>query len=258
MGLPAQVDVTRLLWAGDVHASRSWFRFLTDTAVRADCQVIMQVGDFGFWPRQAYGRRFLADVDAALAAVDVWLCFVDGNHEDHEELDLLPTDPYSGFRRAGERIFYLPRGVRWEWCGTTFAAAGGAVSADRADLTAGVDWFAQETLSTGEAYTIAAGGHADVVVAHDCPAGVDLGLTQLRDPAPQAHREMLAEVATAVTPYHWFHGHYHRPHTSTLWLPDGAGRRPVTVHGLDRDHSGPGAYAVHDTALLAEPAVTVA
>src|SRR5580698_1020260 len=50
-------------------------------------RIILQVGDFGYWPNEAAGRRFLAVLSAWLDVHDAELWWLDGNHEDHGALD---------------------------------------------------------------------------------------------------------------------------------------------------------------------------
>lgn len=211
----------RIVVAGDTHANTGWTFNLVHKARKAlageDPRIVLQAGDFGFWPRQEGGRRFLITVDEVLDAYDMELWWVDGNHEDHAQLAMLESQPHpvlGEVKRVGNRIIYLPRGTRWTWHGKTWIALGGAVSIDKDAREEGWDWFPEEALTLGEVRAAVKAGPADVLVSHDAPASVPLPLSPsflgkrtLADCV--AHRELLEEARTGLGVSHVFHGHYH-------------------------------------------------
>ena len=81
-GATTHRDVRRVLIAGDTHGNTKWVKHLTEVAARNDCPVIIQAGDFGYFPDHRDGPRFLSAVDQACAANGVELWFIDGNHDD--------------------------------------------------------------------------------------------------------------------------------------------------------------------------------
>jgi len=66
-------ELRRVLIAGDTHGNTAWVETLTRTAAAQECPVMIQAGDFGYFPSLPDGPRFLAAVDAACAANDVEL-----------------------------------------------------------------------------------------------------------------------------------------------------------------------------------------
>lgn len=50
-----------------------------------NADLILQVGDFGIWPGRG-GQLYLEAGDQALAEAGLRLWFIDGNHEDFEQL----------------------------------------------------------------------------------------------------------------------------------------------------------------------------
>lgn len=85
---------------------------------------------------------------------------------------------------------------------------------------------------------ISAAGHADVLVSHDCPAGVQHDFGRL--PAGWAaadlvrsdgHRQRLQQLMDAVQPRHVVHGHLHRAYQRGCDF----GYGPVQVTGLAAD-----------------------
>lgn len=241
--------------AGDWHGNTAWAvhaigkmaGLLPDGAPR----LIVHLGDFGIWPGSG-GQEYLARLDAALEEKDADLWFVDGNHEDHSMLAQLRPGP-DGKAQLTRRIWHLPRGCRWQWHGRRWLALGGAVSLDRAVRTAGQDWWPGEEISYQQAVNVVRAGPADVMVTHDCPAGVDHSFP----PPPsywasadlrrnEAHREMLREVVLAVKPKALMHGHLHLAYRRRVDL--GAG--PVELTGLDCDGAEHSNWGILDVAEM--------
>src|SRR5215510_4270168 len=173
----------RVLFVGDTHGNDVyWAERVVPAARDHGVDQILQVGDFGWWP---WAHGFLRLV--AASEVPVW--FLDGNHEHHDYLaasvrrsrrdhdigDLLAPVPLDG------AISYLPRGCRLDLEGVRVAILGGAHSVDRGARLPGHDWFPAETISSADLDDLAAGGIADLFVTHDAPAGYDIpGLTPER------------------------------------------------------------------------------
>lgn len=228
----------RVAFAGDWHMDAVWAVQAIQHAAAERAEVIVHLGDFGW----TFDPRFVERVHEALHAVDLVLLFVDGNHEDHDRLLAYPVAD-NGLRPVTDRIWHLPRGFRWTWHGQRWLALGGAHSVDRPRRTLGVSWWPQETITTGQALETMADGPADILVAHDCPAGVTIpGIDDRTGPPPfpaseirrtDEHRHLLRAVVDRVQPRWIFHGHYHVAYSTTV----GFGYGPVTVTGLDRDGS---------------------
>ncbi len=237
--------------AGDWHGNTAW-------AVRAvrrmgallpgdGRRVIVHLGDFGIWPGPE-GHDYLSRLDAALTAAGAELWFVDGNHEDFTQLARLRPGP-DGREQVTGRIWHLPRGYRWRWHGREWLALGGAVSLDRAGRTEGINWWPEEEITRAQAGSVIAAGRADVMVTHECPAGVKHSFP----PPPSwwspadlrrsdAHRALLREVVLAVRPRWLMHGHLHIAYQRRVDL--GAG--PIEVTGLDCDGAESGNWAILD------------
>ena len=76
-------DVRRVLVAGDTHGNAPWVEGLAATAAEQGCPIVIQVGDFGYFPDHPNGPRYLTAIDTACARHGVELWFIDGNHDDH-------------------------------------------------------------------------------------------------------------------------------------------------------------------------------
>ena len=243
MGKPAEsAPPGRILVAADWHGNTYWALNVIQRVPQLlrgeQTRLILQLGDFGIWPGPQ-GQRYLSAVAAALDQVHASLWFVDGNHEDFAQLGrkasgMLPDGriPVQG------NIFHLPRGHRWQWHGRTWLACGGGVSLDKAARREGQDWWPQEEITDQQETAMVAAGHADVLVSHDCPAGVSHTFApppSWWSPADLSrnaeHRERLQRITAAVQPGHVMHGHLHRAYQRSCDL----GYGPVQVTGLAAD-----------------------
>jgi calcineurin-like phosphoesterase family protein len=232
----------RLLLAGDVHGHTAQVDYLVRVAKRQGCQLVVQIGDFGPWTHQHEGQVFLKKVTRLLERAGLHLVFIDGNHDPHPLLwdeSLYPD--VEGLRQMSERVFYVPRGTRWSWHGVSFLALGGGVSVDKASRLAyekkhdkpQSTWWAEEKISDEDVDAALQGGHADVLLAHDCPEGVDLrGLCDIdykRDLDTVENRRKLERVVLETRPQLVVHGHYHERHQRPFWNARGI---TVDVEGL--------------------------
>ena len=159
----------RVAFAGDWHANTRWGVAAIEYAADRGANVVIHLGDFGY----EYRSSFVNGLERALSRTGLRLLFVDGNHEAFPTLLRYPVSG-NGLRPLSGRIWHLPRGYRWVWSGVRWLALGGAHSVDRAWREPGVSWWREETVTEADVRRAMAGGPADVLVAHDCPSGVDI------------------------------------------------------------------------------------
>ncbi len=226
-------DPLKVMVSGDWHANIDHAQRTIEFAHRSGADTIVQVGDFGFWTPGKGTAEFLSRLRATVARHEIHVYWLDGNHEDHsrrEEFSSIDTD----------YLTYLPRGHRWEWWGKTWMAVGGAVSVDKAMRVPGVSWWPEEELSDADVAHACRPGPVDIVVAHDCPKGVNIpGVgpdtkAGVRGDWPmhvlldaEEHRAKLRTIWSAHQPELWIHGHYHISYE--FWL------RTTRFIGLGRD-----------------------
>ena len=176
-------------------------------------EVILQAGDFGFWPNSREGRKFLDSASDLVDSTGIPLYFVDGNHEDHNALDALgrwaeePVEVYPG-------IFHIPRGIVATFGETRVLGLGGAVSVDKDQRLPEVTWFRRETMSLVEWGRAMDAEDVDLVLAHDVPSGVKLDLwmkvPEHIENECNNHRAVLREIMDRHSPKQWVAGHYHQ------------------------------------------------
>lgn len=242
-------DPTLVLVAGDWHGDVRWAeKIIHDARKLPQPRIILQLGDFGFW-QGPDGLKYLQRVQSALELSDAHLWVTPGNHENYDLikgwLDGQPVakvgrHPHGG-QEGFDRISILDRGYRWEWHGQTWLSVGGAVSVDRLlprpPRVEGKNWWPGEEITDAEEAAVIAGGHADVMIAHDYPAGVNYEHDHHNAPhfhqddlaRAAAHQARMRRIVDAVQPGYYMHGHIHRLSARTTDFGYGA----VQVDSLD-------------------------
>lgn len=204
----------RVLVVGDLHGDLECVRNdVIPVALARKCDVIMQLGDFGFVWDNSLERSYrkLWSLSELLHAHGLTLHFLPGNHENHSVLRQLAAGvPHSaeGHAELAPHIYYTGRMARWEWNGTRIAAVGGAASIDRKFREIGVSWWPEEMLTDAEVQDASRLGAVDVLFTHDAPTC--LPFTYLVEDEQSARsRESMDTIARALMPGLWLHGHYH-------------------------------------------------
>jgi hypothetical protein len=211
---------THVLFSGDWHAGTEHARRTIDLAAAMGIERVVQVGDFGYWPRFEKGREFLelTSQHAISRGVSIWFC--DGNHEDH---DALPHDDGGDPVELAPSIRWVPRGTVVEWHGRRILFFGGAVSVDQDSRINGWTWFANEVPSPSAWQRAQDAGQVDVVVAHDTVPEMPVqGLPTLAIPwsarrRASDHRKKLRSLCQELSPSWWIHGHWHDRSSARLW-----------------------------------------
>lgn len=234
-------EPARVAFSGDWHMNAARVEHVLFHAANDGADVVLQLGDFGVWSGDS-GEQFRSFVNRTAARLNLPVVFVDGNHEDFDLLESIPVDA-SGVRALGTHLFHAPRNLRWTWGDLEFCAFGGATSLDRPQRVQGVSWWPQEEQTKEDLTGLAAAGRCDILLSHDCPAGVPVpGIVHRRatgfwplDELERAwqHRERFAAAVAEVEPTHLFHGHFHKYHRSVVECFGGR----TTVIGLGSDNS---------------------
>lgn len=217
--------------AGDWHSDANWAVKCLNRFADAGVTEILHVGDFNFM-NDARGIDFLdaLDVLAEKFGITIWVTL--GNHEDYAMVaSFVPHPVHAGwvYDTRWNNILVAERGTRWEWNGVTFVSLGGANSVNRYSLTPNVDWWSEEQISIGDVYRTIEGGHADVMITHDSPAGVSLWEDNINAAGgwslealayASGSRDQLRFAVDAVKPKVLFHGHYHFYTNQVVTLSD--------------------------------------
>lgn len=198
----------KIMVAGDVHGD---FAKLNRLIARHQPSILLQCGDFGFWPKD---ERF--DLQTKLKPGSTRIHFIDGNHEDHLALDDVQR---SGNLEIMENCFFQPRGSTLELPdGRMVLFVGGGLSVDNAIRKPGHDWFPDHELLTENdlaKFPDPDQVQIDGVISHTAPLEFDVeGLPYSRwpkwwDRTPDSSQRVLSEVLRRYKPARWFFGHLH-------------------------------------------------
>lgn len=203
----------KIIVIGDIHGDFQVINHLVRTE-RPD--LILQVGDFGYWPRlHGWPPR-----DSALELGDTKLYWCDGNHEDHQSLASLAKSgcDLSSSVEVAPNCFYQPRGsVLTLPDGRNVLFFGGADSSDKDSREEGEDWFAGELPGQADLEKLNTDLQIDIIISHTCPKKINL-----RETPPEGYsagpwlaksgdptRVLLDHVLKLYAPAKWYFGHFH-------------------------------------------------
>lgn len=192
---------SRVAVAGDWHGDIVPVRRVLSKVARQGAQVVLHVGDFGYFPNRAEYWAFIAEVNARAELHDYVVVFVEGNHEQFNRTvsaaagagvgevfaregldDLRASADGDGFVRVAPRVFWATRGASLRvgdaggQRGVSFLGLGGAGSINREHMRFRGEWSKSELVTAEDVEAVKAGvervgGVVDVMVTHDAPAG---------------------------------------------------------------------------------------
>lgn len=208
-------------------------------------EFVMIAGDFGFiWKSLWESKSKHGKATPTIAPDDLkrienvfnyypWTTlWIDGNHENFDVLDNLPTEERWGGKVSviTEKCIMLRRGEVYTINGVTFLAMGGALSVDKYRRVKGQSWWPQETISDQD-YNNAVVNLAkvqnkvDFVLSHTCPTSA-LKVLEARLPkyqvdlwgpkADDVSCDKLEALKNIITTKHWVFGHFHVDETFVL------------------------------------------
>lgn len=199
----------RSLVVGDVHGD---WASLNTLITKKGPDAVYCLGDFGWWPKFT-GRSFVHGQKPwnnqgikPGASMVYWL---DGNHEDHEDLDSMGRGQKQEIL-CYEQVIYKPRGsIHVLPDGRTIMFFGGASSIDKDMRSPGFDWFDREIPNQYELErALAYDGPVDIVMSHTAPLGFPLkSVTGQKEGDPT--RVMLQMILEKHKPAQWYCGHWH-------------------------------------------------
>ena len=209
-----------IIVCGDIHGM---WRYLNTLINKKKPELILQVGDFGWFPnldghtaRLSYGMHGVKKIPWKLKGIknpNTEILWCPGNHEQWDELDLR-----SEYSEVMPRVYYMPRGTTYTLPdGRVVLFMGGAASIDKNSRTPGVDWFPQEMISISELYKLEEQGldRVDIVISHTCPQEFNPLLNPKKPYSGWEYKfwdssqEVLSELLYMYKPSLWYFGHFH-------------------------------------------------
>lgn len=152
-----------------------------------------------------------------LRDLPVTTLFVDGNHENFEQLNSYAIEEWNGGKVhfIESDIIHLMRGQVYNIDGTTFFTFGGAYSIDKLYRTEGISWFPEE-IPTQKEYEEGLNNlekvdfKVDYIFSHTAPREVaaSMGYGEMSDDEIEL-RQYLQRVADFTEFDAWYFGHFH-------------------------------------------------
>lgn len=143
---------------GDIHGSIKALVHAYDViSKRNDVVAIIQVGDFGFYPKVVQQLQYIRP--------EIPIYAIKGNHEHHPMLEGL-----NGVTEMAPNIFYVPNGTVMELDGRKIGFLGGASSVDkkmRIDFR--MDWFPEEVITIDDVKKFDDVDSVDILITHTPP-----------------------------------------------------------------------------------------
>ena len=168
------------------------------------------VGVCGFSAEEVETRRILRELP-------VTTLFIDGNHENFEQLNSYAEEEWNGGKVhfIENDIIHLMRGQVYDIDGTVFFTFGGAYSTDRMYRREGVSWFPEE-IPTREEYEEGFKNlkkvdfKVDYICSHTAPREVAaaIGYGEMSDEETELRR-YLQRIADYTEFDAWYFGHFH-------------------------------------------------
>lgn len=205
---------TKVLLVGDTHGV---FGPLNTLINQQRPDIIVQLGDLGYWPNVWPERLETINTQGAD------LLFCDGNHEDLESLYSKHPKTKDESVQLAKHIYWIPRGtiINLPVLGTTLFF-GGANSIDKDWRTPGYDWFSNELPTYGDIDTydyfrkLYAEHNQKVktVVSHTAPNKFDF-MKHFHGAEEDPTTQFLNKILEETKPENWYFGHWHGHFTGT-------------------------------------------
>lgn len=198
-----------VLFAGDAHGNSAFMRNVLRVAQEGDVDLVVQVGDFGFWPNSSFSRT--VDQEFTNAGMPLWV--IRGNHD-------FTTDAYQYLKPPtfDPGLTLVSDGWRTEIDGVSIGFLGGAVSVDQDSRTEGRSWWADEITSDDNVEAALFNGPVDVWVTHDAVNRPPMKEAWSFPPHIQHQLDLqtdrMRRAFFALKPRLHIHGHWHCRYTA--------------------------------------------
>lgn len=229
----------KVAFIGDLHGDVGSARRILDQ-LPDDLDLILQVGDFGYWPNRNDFHAFMDAIADMNEKARLGFHWIDGNHEDHDAITTNFSEPSGYLSRSSITHFDDEVSV---------LALGGAISIDRYHRQEGRNWFRDEAPSLVELTEMhrAVGEFAllpttKIIVSHEAPSsnppfkGLPFELPQELLFGSMVHRVALEHFYRILDrldlDFIWVHGHWHQ---HGVYLPYEGAR--IEVVGLDESRA---------------------
>lgn len=225
--------MSKILVAGDLHCE---WGSLNQLIAKKNPQIILQCGDFGWWPHihnkrwprkdnDIYSQSGIRPRDTkiynqfGIKNKETKIYWADGNHENHKDINLkVAENPNGPHEFAGKNTFYQRRGsILTLPDGRNVLFFGGADSFDKNDRELDIDWWPEEipTISDHDfmkSEVSKINGKIDIVVSHTAPMVFveQLGFKGVVEKMKDPTIDFLNFILNEYRPTLWYFGHFHK------------------------------------------------
>lgn len=205
-----------ILVTGDTHGNTKKLQNINYGGMTKEDYLII-LGDFGFiFDADRYERQLLDKLNELPPTI----LFVDGNHENFDELYTYPKETWNGgqISKIRSSIYHLHRGEVFTIGSKKFFVMGGGYSIDKAWRKEGISWWPQEMPSkeeyiNGLTNLKKVNCEVDYILTHSCSkitlpivsafAGFQGAIIE------DALSDYLFRIEKLIKFKHWYFGHYH-------------------------------------------------
>ena len=200
---------------GDTHGEQSRFNVLAKYGETewTDKDYLIVCGDFGYlFLNNSMENVFLNKLEEKPYTI----CFCDGNHENHAELNKFPIEIWNGGKvhKIRKNVIHLMRGQIYEIDGKKILTFGGAYSIDRAQRKEGYSFWREEIPNDND-YKEATANikkhnyEVDYIITHTAPREIIMRMGKFPDPHDMELTGFLEWIMYNVKFKKWFFGHWH-------------------------------------------------
>ena len=164
-----------------------------------------------------FSAAYEANTRAVFRSLPVTTLFIDGNHENFEQLNSYAVEQWNGGKVhiIEDNMIHLMRGQIFKIDGLKFFTFGGAYSIDKMSRAEGISWFPEE-IPSREEYEEGWKNlekedfQVDYILTHTAPRDVAaaMGYGELSDDEVEL-RQYLQRVADETEFQKWYFGHFH-------------------------------------------------
>lgn len=199
---------------GDVHGDINRFSeaFIPNEASLTENDYLIICGDFGFiFDNDDIEKEWLD----TLSKKPYKILWVDGNHENFDVINSVPTEEWHGgkIHRIRDNIYHLMRGQVFNIEGKNFFTFGGAYSIDRPLRKRGVSYWDEEIPNIAEyneaTENLSKYDKIDCIITHTAPREIIRSLGYFPDEHDVELTGFLEWVMYEYNFGHWFFGHFH-------------------------------------------------
>lgn len=195
---------------GDTHGELECIYQYKYSLTEKDYLVIL--GDFGF----VWGNNTKSNLET-LSKFKFTILFVDGNHEDFNQLNDFPVVEKFGAKvsQLAKNVFWLRRGEIYIIENKTFLTVGGAFSIDKANRRENISWWKEEEINFDESSyvlkQIESVKKVDYVLTHTCPTSIIEKLFGINGYKIDANSKLFQHIIdnNLLEFNHWYFGHFH-------------------------------------------------